>query len=271
MRPIAHTALYALVLVALLLGVAQSNPSLAQTPSPSPQAAPPAPAFLSVTIVKVRPEMMGEFQNYMKNTTNPALRKGGLKWREVWQSTIASGDNFEFVIVAPVDKFADFDGPSALERALGGDGFAAWSAKAGSFVTHVHRYIVRTRPDLSHMGKRTGPPKLAVVSSVHVANNRNMEFESFIKNDWMPVMAQGGATYLVVQTIFGGDANEYITLTMRENFAELDKGPVPVQVLGNDAAQKLLMKVPAGAVTQLVRNVVRLVPELSILPAEMPK
>jgi hypothetical protein len=98
-----------------------------------------------------------------------------------------------------------------------------------------------------------------------------MEFENFIKNDWMPVMAQGGATYLVVQTIFGGDANEYITLTMRENFAELDKGPVPVQVLGNDAAQKLMMKVPAGAVTHLERNVVRLVPELSILPAEMPK
>jgi hypothetical protein len=262
--------LYALALVALLLGVAQINASMAQNPTPTPQAA-PASQWLVITRVSVKPEMMAEFRNFMKNTTNPALKKGGIKWRNVWQSTNYAGDAFEFVTVVPFDKFADFDGPSPLEKGLGSQGFADWSAKAGSLVKDVHRYIVRTRPDLSVMGKMDSPPKLAVISSVHVANGRTQDFENYIKNDLGPVFAKGGATYLVSQTIFGGDANEYVTLTMRDSFAEIDKGPVPVQVLGSDGAQKLFMKLPAGTITHIERTIMRFVPELSIIPAEMPK
>lgn len=269
MKRITFSVLYALWVTALLLGAVQSNPSLAQTPTTTPQAAPPS-QWLTITQVSVKPEMMGEFQNFMKNTTNPALKKGGVKWREVWQSTNFSGDAFEFVLVSQFDKFADFDGPSPLEKALGAQGFADWSAKAGSLVKSVHRYIVRTRPDLSVMSKAYAP-KLAVISSVHVAVGRNQEFEDFTKNDLVPVMAKSGATYLVSQTIFGGDANEYVTLTMRDAFAEIDKGPVPVQVLGPEGAVKLFQKLPAGTVTHIERSILRLVPELSIMPAEMPK
>ncbi len=239
--------------------------SVGQTPTPSPQAA-PAPEFLSVTVVSVKPEMMTEFQNFMKNTTNPALKKGGLKYREVWQNTGAAGDAFEYVLVTPLAKFADFDGPSALEKGLGPQGMPAWQTKAGSLVTSVRRFIIRTRPDLSFAAQRTGAPKLAVLHFVRVAANRNNEYESFLKNDFVPVMKQAGVTYLVNQTIFGGDANEYITLTMRDSFADLDKGPVHIQALGQEAGQKLMQKMPAGAVTQLERSITVFVPELSIMP-----
>jgi hypothetical protein len=269
MKRITAPMMQALCISALLLGAAQSNPSLAQTPTPAPQAAPPS-QWLVITQVIVKPEMMAEFQNYMKNTTNPALKKGGLKWREVWQSTNYAGDAFEFVLVAPFDKFAEFDGPSPIEKALGSQGFADWTAKASSFVKSVHRYIIRTRPDLSVMSKQSAP-KLAVVSSVRVANGRNQEFENYIKNDFAPVYAKGGYNYLVSQTIFGGDANEYVTLVMRDSFTDIDKGPVATQVLGQEGAQKLMAKLPAGAVTRVERTIMRLVPELSIMPAEMPK
>ncbi|MCA1607104.1 MAG: hypothetical protein LC775_16915 [Acidobacteria bacterium] len=269
MKRITAPMMHALWVTALLLGAGQSNPSLAQNPTPTPQAAPPS-QWLVITQVSVKPELMVEFQNFMKNTTNPALKKGGLKWREVWQSTNFAGDAFEFVLVAPFDKFADFDGASPLEKALGSQGFAEWSAKAGSLVKGVHRYIIRTRPDLSVMSKGYAP-KLAVVSSVHVANGRTQDFENYLKNDFVPVMAKGAATYLVSQTIFGGDANEYVTLTMRDSFAEIDKGPIPVQVLGMEGAQKLYQKLPAGTVTHIERSIARFVPELSIMPADMPK
>ena len=79
-------------------------------------------------------------------------------------------------------------------------------------------------------------------------------------------MKQAGVTYLVSQTVFGGNANEYITLTMRDTFAELDKGPVLVQALGPEGAQKLNQKLPAGTVVHLERSLTRFVPELSIMP-----
>jgi len=245
---------------------AHSRQAVAQNPTPTPQAA-PAPESLSITVVSVKPEMMMEFQNFMKNTTNPALKKGGLKWREVWQSTGATGDAFEYVLVTPVAKLADFDGPSALEKGLPPQGMTAWQTKAGSLVNSVRRFIIRTRPDLSFAAQRTGAPKLAVVHFVHVAPNRNNDYENYLKNDFVPAMKQAGVTYLVSQTIFGGNANEYITLTMRDSFADLDKGPVLVQALGQDAAQKLMQKVPAGAVVHLERSITRFVPDLSIMPA----
>jgi hypothetical protein len=245
---------------------AQSQETLAQDPTPTPQAA-PTPEFLSVTVVSVKPDMMVEFQNFMKNTTNPALKKGGLKWREVWQSTGAAGDAFEYVLVSPVAKLADFDGPGALEKGLGAQGMASWQTKASSLVNSVRRFIIRTRPDLSFATQRTGAPKLAVVQFVHIAPNRNNDYENFLKNDFVPVMKQAGVTYLVSQTIFGGNGNEYITLTMRDSFADLDKGPVHVQTLGQEAAQKLMQKMPAGAVVHLERSITRFVPELSIMPA----
>lgn len=251
-------------LCALAFAAALSAHSVAQTPTPSPQPAPTS-EFLSVTVVSVKPEMMTEFQNFMKNTTNPALKKGGLKWREVWQNTGAAGDAFEYVLVTPVGKFGEFDGPSALEKGLGAQGMPAWQAKAGSLVNSVHRYIIRTRPDLSFSAQRTGPPKLAVIHFVDVASNRNSDYENYLKSDFVPVLKQAGVTYLVSQTIFGGDANEYITLTMRDSFADLDKGPVLVQALGEEGAQKLMQKLPAGTVSHLERSIIRLVPELSIL------
>ena len=260
------TLLRAVCGATMILIAAHSHEAIAQNPTPTPQAA-PTPEFLSITVVSVKPEMMGEFQNFMKNTTNPALKKGGLKWREVWQNTAAAGDAFEYVIVSPVGKFAEFDGPGALEKGLGPQGLPAWQTKAGSLVNSVRRFIIRTRPDLSFATQSTAAPKMAVVHFVHVAPNRNADYENFLKNDFVPVMKQAGVTYLVSQTIFGGNGNEYITLTMRDSFADLDKGPVHVQALGSEAAQKLTQKMPAGAVVHLERSIARFVPELSIMPA----
>jgi hypothetical protein len=266
MTRITPTLLRVFFAAAVTLIATHSHEALAQNPTPTPQAA-PAPEFVSITVVSVKPEMALEFQNFMKNTTNPALKKGGVKWREVWQSTGAAGDAFEYVLVTPVAKLADFDGPGPLEKGLGAQGVPAWQAKAGSLVNSVRRYIVRARPDLSFATQRTGAPKLAVVHSVHVAANRNGEYEDYLKNDFVPAMKQAGVTYLVYQTLFGGDANEYVTLTMRDSFADLDKGPVLVQALGAEAAQKLMQKMPAGAVVHLERSIARFVPDLSIAPA----
>lgn len=220
-------------------------------------------------MVSVKPEMMAEFQNLIKNDTNPGLRKGGVLSRDVWQRTAAAGDAFEYIIVAPIEKMSQFDGPSPLEQGLGKEGFAAWQAKASRLVTSVRRYVMRTHPDMSYEGKMTGPPKLAVVTTVYVAPGRSQDYENYIKNDYLPVVKQSQAAgFWVAEAIFGGDANEYISLLLRDNFADIDKGPVTVQVLGAEGARKLGQKLPAGTVTRIERSLIKYVPELSIMPAE---
>ena len=65
MKHIPMTLLRAFCGATLLLMAAHSQQMRAQTPTPTPQAA-PTPAFLAITVVSVKPEMMLEFQNFMK-------------------------------------------------------------------------------------------------------------------------------------------------------------------------------------------------------------
>lgn len=271
MRPSTSRLFQALVVAAFLIGSFAQQSAYAQTPDASKVPAEVKPALLSITVVSVKPDMVTEFQNFVLNETNPGLRKGGVTWREVWVQTSLSGDAFEYIIVAPIENFAQYDGPGALEKGLGKEGYAAWITKAGHLVTAVHRFVIRTRPDLSSRGKRTGPPKFAVATSVIVAPGRGQEYENYLKNDYLPVIKKADATYYVAQTLFGGDVNEFHSLTLRESFAELDKGPITVQVLGDEGAMKLMQKIPAGAVVHMERSLIRFVPELSIAPAEAPK
>ena len=81
------------------------------------------------------------------------------------------------------------------------------------------------------------------------------------------VMKQAKVPYLVNQTLFGGNANAYVTLTLRDSFADLDKGPVVTQALGQEGAEKLYKNLPPGTVVHLERSLSRFVPELSIMPS----
>lgn len=232
--------------------------------------APPREKF-SVTFVSVKPDMIAEFEHFMVTETNPALVKGGLKVREVWQ-TGTFGDPAQYVIVTQIDNFAMYDSPLAIERALGKDGAQAWRMRAGKFLNSVRVQAVETRPDLSWMGSMTGPPNLAIVTSVHVAMGRNADFENFLKTQLLPLIKQSGiAGYWVNQTMFGGDPNEYVTLALHANYAEIDKGPPAARVIGMEAYQKLLASVPPGTIVSLERSVARFRPDLSIVPAEAPK
>lgn len=257
-----------ILVLSLLLCAASLAPrgAFAQTPTPSPAA--PARQRLAVTVIQVKPEMVADFDNLIKNEYNPALAKAGAKWSDVWR-TAHFGDAFEYTFVAPVDSYAQFDGPSPLEKALGREGAGAWYAKASRMVNGVRSFVMAFDPELSHETKMTGPPKLAVVSFVSVAPGRGAEFESYVKNELLPVVKRSDAPGYWFQHVgLGGDANQYITLVLHNSFAELEKGPPPVRVLGQDGAAKLAQKMPAGVVTRVERRVMRLVPELSYRPAQ---
>jgi hypothetical protein len=208
--------------------------------------------------------MMSEFQGFMKETMT-AMRKGGAKRVEVWQSTPAAGSPFDYVVVMHLDNLAAFDSPGFIEKGLGAAGFAEWQAKAGRLVASVKRSILRKRPDMTV--EPTAAPKIAVVTWTTVAAGRGLEYEDWVRNEFVPVVKRAsGASHLVAQTLFGGDANRYVSLTPRENFTDIDKGPVAVQVLGAEGNRKMMQKMPSGAIVHVERSLARFVPEFSISP-----
>lgn len=227
-----------------------------------------APSRIAITIVSVKPDMVPDFENMIKSEYNPAIAKGGAKWSDVWQ-TAAFGKSFDYIFVAPIDNFAQYDGQSPLMKGLGKEGFAAWVAKASKMINGVETKVYTVREDMSYNTKMTAPPKMAVVSFVSVAPGRTAEVENFIKNDLLPVVQKSDVRgYWVHSLAFGGDVNEYLTVTLHENFAELEKGPPQRRVLGQEGAAKLMQKLPAGAIVHQERILARFNPDLSYRPAQ---
>lgn len=248
-----------------LLVAAVSVPCSAQTKDQ------PTRERIEITIVSVKPEMTADFENLIKTEFNPGITKGGAKWSDVWRNA-AFGNAFDYIFVGPIDNFAQFDSPSPLMKGLGKEGATAFFAKAGKMVTNVHSMAYEVRDDLSYNMKMTGPPKMAVVTYTSIAPGRSIEYENFIKNDFLPIVKQSGiAGYWVNKMVFGGDVNEYLTVVLHENFAGLEKGPLQVRVLGQEGGMKLMQKLPVGVVVHQERIFARFVPELSYHPTTMNK
>ncbi len=244
----------------LMMTVAGIETLLAQTARQSER--------LMVTIVNVKPDKVDEYETLVKNETNPALQKAGIKWREAWK-TAMFGNSFDYVYVEPIDNMAAFDGPGPIERALGKEGNAAWSARSRSMINGVKRMQINTRPDLSFDGDGSRAPGVAVVTHATAAQGKNAELEAWVKADLLPAMRQAKVpAYLVSQMGLGGNANEYITLVMHANMAELEKGPPVYRVMTKEAGDKLYAKLPAGVLVNVERYVVRFSPELSFRVGE---
>ena len=240
-----------------IASVAALLPVVAQTP------APPAPSLLQLAVINVRPDMMKAYVDYQKAEIVPALQKAGVKWRESWR-TAMFGDTFEVAHVTEIKSFDQYDSPSPLRTALGEAGYAAYQAKVATMITGARYSAIRTRPDLSYMADpAAAPPKMAILTNVEVASDKVMEFESFIKSDWIPALQKGGGKqYRVAQVVYGGSPSEYVTLVGLENFAELGKGHPVTRALGEEGVTKLMTKV--GAFERgIQRRVIRLDPDMS--------
>jgi hypothetical protein len=263
-----------LIVLLMLVTASLNQVSLGQQkpaakPQPMAQTAPPS-QMLSINVVRIKPEMLTEYQEFVKNEAIPTMQKGGVKVREAW-TTANFGEGYEYTFVSPIENWASYDSPGPIVKALGQDGARAYGMKARKFIASTHTSAVLTRTDLSYIGKLTWPPKMAVVNSIHVAPGRGQDFENILKNDILPALKKADViAYLVNQTVHGGNSNEYITLTIVDSFAEIGKGSPVVRGMGGQEAYNKFASRTAGIVVHQERSIMRYVPDLSITAA-MPK
>jgi hypothetical protein len=224
-----------------------------------------APQLLSVNVVHVKPELLLEWQEFQKKETIPMLQKAGIREREAWQTIF--GDAYEYAFVTPMANLAVRDETSPMVKALGEEGARAYGMKNRRFIVGSRSFVIRTRPDLSYAPSRSEPPKLAVISALSVAPGRTTDYANYVKNEILPIQKKAQAKgYLVSQTMFGGDGNQFVTLSLVDTFADLDKGPAAIRVLGEEGAAKLSAKT-AGIVAHVERKIIRYDADLSFRTA----
>ena len=218
----------ALILVALCL---------AQQP-----AAPPNPQYL-VNVVRVKPEMLTEWQDLQKNEVIPAQKKAGVKERIVSQTVLGNG--FEYSIITPYAGPAQFDSPGANDRALGAEAAARLGAKIRRCVDVQRTYVITRLAEFSIL---PGTAIAGVTNVRRAAQGKQQEYLAYLRTDVLPVMkkakADGKIAGYYVSTRGAGSANAgEITITTYYNkFGDAAGGNPLVKVLGQAGADKVNAK-----------------------------
>lgn len=224
---------------------------------------PPVRQSYQVTTVQVKPGMGSEYVDYLKNEANPAMQKGGVKQRAVWQ-TATFGEGGEYVFLTPIESLAQFDNPNPAVKALGQEGAAALWAKRQRLVSSSRQVQITARPDLGLAPKADYAYKLGVSANVSVTPGRTDEYEKYVKALSATAAKTNAKGVLVGKAGLGGDPNSYRVMVLFDNWADLEKYQT---ARAKAAAETKLTPPAAGVVAHTEWRVYRYVPELSITPA----
>src|SRR6266487_215028 len=222
--------------------------------------------WYSVTLNTVKPERVAEWLEIQKSQTIPMQQKGGIKSRETWQSGAPFGEGNSYGIVTPIDKFATYDMHPLARRILGDGPGRAYQDKLAAMTVSRRTFAVQDRAELSMPPAASAKIVAAILQDVTVISGHAEQYEAYLKNDVLPVLKKGKVLGTAVsRTVFGGNGNEYHVVTYLESFAEVDKGPAQVQVLGQAAAAALAAK-GTPHIANVERTILRYVPDLSYRP-----
>ena len=231
-----------------------------------PAAASPQRNWYSVTLTTVKAERIAEWVEFQKSQTIPMQQKGGVKSRETWQSGAPFGEGNSYGIVTPIDKFATYDMPPLARRVLGDAPWTAYQDRLASMTVSRRTFAIQDRAELSIAPAASAKIVAAILQDVTVISGHAEQYEAYLKNDVLPVLKKGNVLGTAVsRTVFGGNGNEYHVVTYLANFAEIDKGPTQVQVLGQAAAAALAAK-GAPHIANVERTILRYLPDLSYRP-----
>ena len=225
----------------------------------------PAPTRSSVTVVRVKPDMIDAWADFQAKRTIPAIKKAGTTQRDVYQSIYGTAG--EYRIVTPISKFADRDNPQGpIVRALGEAGAKEYNDTLRKMLVSSTTTIIQGVTDASFDPSPNAIHPILVLTVNHVAPGRVGDYLGLLNGEILAANKKGMAKrYLVSRVTFGGDPNEFRQASFEDKFAALDGDSPVVRGIGQDAATKLGQR-SAGIVLSSQRTVWLRMPNLSFRP-----
>lgn len=108
------------------------------------------PKLARVTTVRVVPGKNLEFEDLIRSTVLPAMKKAAVK--NYWvHRTLLGGPMGQYTIVYAFDKWADLDKAPKLDQILGAEGFKQYLGKIAATVAHAENSVMSYDAALSYM------------------------------------------------------------------------------------------------------------------------
>jgi hypothetical protein len=199
-----------------------------------------APMRSRVTVTHVKPDMLSEWVDLQKNEVVPALKKGGEKTRTVYATSIF-GNAYEYVLISPIEKMAQFDGQGPIVKALDAPGATRLNDKIRKCVESSTSYMITRRTEISNVPE--GPmPDMLVSAHYRIAPGKMQDFENLMKAEILPIYKKAKVGLIVNQRGAGANTNDVTVSTVYTKFADMEGGPFLTQQLGAEAAARLNAK-----------------------------
>jgi hypothetical protein len=230
---------------ALLLAASFPTSCLAQVAAP--------PQFYRVTLTHVKPDMLNEWLDLQKNEVVPALKKAGQKTRTVLVTSLF-GNAYEYLVITPFEKYAEFDEGNPMIKALGQPGAARLNEKIRKCVVSSTSYSNTRLTEISNILEGPLPAKLVTVR-YRIAPGKMTEFENLVKSDVLPVYKKAKVALLVSRRGPGANTTDVTMSTGLSKYADLDGGAFLTKQLGQEAANRINAKF--AGIRTLIEVVVR--------------
>jgi hypothetical protein len=193
-----------------------------------------------VTITRIKPEMLDEWRSLQKNEVVPALKKRGVAARTVYASGVF-GSAFEYTIVQPLKKFADFDAPDPQADALGTVADVRLAEKLRRCTVSTSSFLSTVLPDLSNPGEGKDAPIVGFLR-LRTVPGKMQEYEAVFKAEALPALKEAKSSVTVARRGLGTDGYDLTFETPMTTFADLDAPPPLVRFLGPEGAAMLVAK-----------------------------
>jgi len=184
--------------------------------------------------------MVNEWLDLQRHEVVPALKKGGTRTRTVYQTNIGPG--FEFLIVTPFEKYAEFDGDGAQVKALGEAAAARLAEKLRKCTESNANWIITELTNISNIIPNAPPPAKIVSTRYRIAPGKMQDFQNLVKTDVLPALQKAKSPVTINSRGMGANPNDVVATSPISKYAEFDE-PSPLErALGSDGMAKLLAK-----------------------------
>ncbi|HEX4951110.1 MAG TPA: hypothetical protein VFZ34_30920 [Blastocatellia bacterium] len=218
----------------------------------------------------IKPGMMTAFLQWAEKESKPLYVRAGIKTGYFFTNLYDTADRNVVTLIEMHESFAAIRARhEAFNKNNSKEELDAWSAKSREFIVGIRTYIVETLPELSWTNpKMKNLPLYYMVTERHIAPFRGRDYEAYLKNDWLPLVKKAESNGTLVSRLrYGGESGHYFVFGSVHDLTELDQPSKITQAAGGAEAVAKMQQKLIGIVQRSEQRVLRLRPEISIIPA----
>ena len=108
------------------------------------------PKMIRVLVTQVRPDKVGDYLALAKSDIVPGIKKSGAKDYSLARGRFGESSAI-ITSVTGIDAWADFDGGTGVEKALGKEGYQKFLLKLTPLIVSSEWNVYRYQPDISYL------------------------------------------------------------------------------------------------------------------------